>query len=235
MWLVLADRADEAAMWAFLGLKRRGLEPLEYILPEELVSGARFFQRLSGAREASCVELADGRRIDSVEVRGVLNRLTCLPQAKAGGPEGAYVAAEYHAWVMSWLAGLACPVLSPPGYGLLCGEARSDVEWAALARAASLDFDPLHRTCEDEARSGPPGDAAETVFVVAGEVVAPREDRLLDSACQELAALAGAPVLGVYFRTGPDGRRLFCEATALPDLRAGGRALLDAIGRALRA
>ncbi len=231
MWLVLADRADEAALWAYLGLKRRVLDPLEFVMPEELAAGARFHQFLSAGGDGSAVELRDGRRLEGSRLRGVLNRLAALPEPPPASPDSGYISNEYSAWLMSWLAGLACPVLSPPGCGMLCGDYRSDVEWRVLAAEAGLDFEPLRVGSEEDAV---PGESPlHTVFVVNGETIAGNAPEQVRSGCARLAELAGAPLLGLDFESGSGGW-LFRGASPLPDLRAGGAPLLDSLARALR-
>src|SRR5215831_9090260 len=79
MWLVLCDPTDDAALWAYAGLHRRGLAPLELVSPHALVYSTRSMHRI-GERGASFeILLPDGRKLASAAVKGVLNRWTSVP------------------------------------------------------------------------------------------------------------------------------------------------------------
>ena len=78
MWLILCSSDDLPAFWAYEGLKTRGLAPLELVRAETLAY-ARWEHRLGIDGVCFNMTLPDGRRIHNEDVRGVLNRLTCVP------------------------------------------------------------------------------------------------------------------------------------------------------------
>jgi hypothetical protein len=109
---------------------------------------------------------------------------------------------------------------------------------AALAARAGLSTAP-YRQSSDAAPARPAVPPASrrpsaTVFVVGGRVVAaPPVRPPLRDACRRLADLAGDDLLGIEVAPPDDGRREFVAATPVPDLRAGGEPLLDALALAL--
>lgn len=224
MWLVLCEPADEAALWAVVGLRRLGLDPVEVVVGEELLAGAIAHAVGRGGASLS-VHLPDGREIRSEEVRGVLNRLVDVPSAwlhRFGPEDQAYMAEEAHALLVSALHAFACPVLNPPQPAGLCGALRDDAQWRLLAAAAGLPAVPYgEATWADP----PVVEAATTALVVGGEVVGG------DPALAALAGLAATPLLGVGLDAGGRVR----SATPLPDLRRAGQPGLDALAEALAA
>jgi hypothetical protein len=87
-----------------------------------------------------------------------------------------------------------------------------------------------------ERRLFPAGTPTQQVVVVGESAFAPHSvPAYIRECCVRLAADAETPLLGVDFAHGPGGGWAFAGATPLPDLRAGGGPLLDALARALRA
>ena len=150
MWLVLASRHDTAALWAASRLRAR-LGSVKVLSPELLFRAARWEHRLGMAEHAACtfkLTLADGSIVDDSNVRGVLNRIACLPDDLfAGGLESdrAYARQEATALLMSWLASLPCPVLNRPSGRGLAGWWGQPFEWAVVAARCGL---PVARTEE---------------------------------------------------------------------------------------
>ena len=231
MWLVLCHTDDLAALWAWEGLRRRGLEPLE-LVTAEVLSCALHWNHLVGAEGASVeIQLAGGRRIASGEVRGALNRLQTVPipfWRSAEEKDRDYVLQELNAFYTSWIYSLPGRVLNPASASGLCGTWRHRSAWTRLAVQAGLDAVPFHSSGGGDVHS------TETVIVVNDEAVHPCAPPAVAAGCQRLAKLADTPLLGIGFAAGPEGQWLFAGATAVPDLRAGGEPLLDALAAALR-
>ncbi len=79
MWLVLCSAYDIPALWAYQGLRARGLAPVELVSAELLTNTLRWEHRLGSAGVSINISLADGRVIRGDRVRGTLNRLLSLP------------------------------------------------------------------------------------------------------------------------------------------------------------
>src|SRR6266436_964065 len=112
MWLLLCDRSDLSALWAYKGLRARGLE-LELLCTDVLGCALGWEHRLGADGVTIRIQLADGRTIDGAQLRGVLNRVTALPDAVATAASSGdrdYARQELQAFWLSWLAGLPCPI-----------------------------------------------------------------------------------------------------------------------------
>ncbi len=235
MWLAICEVSDVAGLWAVIGLRRLGVKPLEIVLPEELVFGARWSHGVGGSGADVRIRLRDGREIRSDRIAGVLNRLGEIPASwleRIRREDRDYVAQEWHALLTSSLTALACPVLNPPSPPSLCGAWRHTSEWRLLAAAAGLETLPFRMTSEAETPSA--ASLAGHGLVIGPEVVGPIPP-VLHERCISLAAAARTPLLGIDFGLTPEGQWCFQDATPLPDLRVGGRASLEALRRALGA
>src|SRR5689334_12216646 len=127
MWLVLCDARDLAALWAARGLAARGLAPVEIVTADLLATALRWEHEVSAREVGWSAALADSRVIRSDDVRGVLNRLERAPagQSDLTAPgDRDYARQELHAFALSWLTALACPVLNPASPAGLCGARR---------------------------------------------------------------------------------------------------------------
>ena len=243
MWIVLCHTNDLPALWAYQGLKARGLSPLELVSAEALASSLRWVHRVGTKETHFSVRLADGRELSDGNLRGVLNRLMTVPLhlwQSANETDRDYVAQELTAFYLSWLYGLPCPVINRPTPIGLGGQWRSESEWIHLAGQAGLTTRPYKRSAEDivEESSGyPPGFAtganSRVVFVVAGETVGASVPPDVIAGCLRLAKLAETELLGIEFVEGDQAEWTFASANPLPDLRRGGAALLDVLARAL--
>lgn len=223
-------------MWAAAGLRRMGLAPVEVVLPDELALDARLVHHVGTDGASVELRLRRGLTVRAEDLRGVLNRMVGVPQAALGplAPiDRDYVAEELQAALVSWLAGLACPVLNRPTPGFLCGPWRPPSGWRWLAARVGLPARPWRLASWDEPE--PPDPAERRVaLVVAGEVAGPVPDGLAPG-CVALAEAAGATLLGVVFASGADGAWRVDDATPLPELRHGGRGALEALLRAFQA
>ena len=228
MWLVTCQDADGDAVALAGRLRELGLEPLELVLATELVHGARWEHRVGGWGSRSRLRLADGREIDSDDVRGVLNRLLWITADGFLGASDAdreYAGGELHALVQSWLEGFGARAVNrPEGLGL-CGPWRTPDQWRALAREAGLAIRPFPEPSEEPL-------ALAAVLVLDGEIVedggAPAPVR---AGALRLAAAHDHDLVELRF----DADWGFADATLMPALVYGGRQRVHAVARALRA
>lgn len=238
MWLAICEPSDVSCLWAVAGLRRLGVEPLQIVLPAELVAGAKVAHHVDAGTATMSIRLRDGREISSDLVHGVLNRLLEVPAcwlARFRPRDADYVAEETQAMLASAMRALGCPVLNPADPATLPGRWRGVAEWRWLAAHAGLPTLPYRlSTWKEPAQPEPP--ERRTVLVVDGQVYGPgTHDRALVQGCAALAQDAATPLLGVDIAAWPDGTWLFDRATGLPDLRTGGLAGLRALKRALGA
>lgn len=237
MWLVLCPSTDVAALWAYEGLKSRGLTPLELVCAEELACSLHWEHHVSSSGNRITVTLADGRTIKHDAVRGVLNRLAYLPQehlALGDSSDRDYAQQELTAFYMSWLYAMPRPMLNVPTAQGLCGAWRHISEWVWLAGKAGLPTVPYRqssfdRSNEEQARGNLASAQApaNTVIVVNGHIAGALPSQHIADGCRRLAELSGTGLLGIEFTTDGTSSWTFSGATPLPDLRLGGEPLLD--------
>jgi hypothetical protein len=238
VWLVLCASTDTSALWAYQGLRARGLDPLMLVSAEQLVQSLHWEHRLGVEGVTVRITLADGREIRHDRIRGVLNRVMAVPAhyfATASATDRDYATQEIGAFYLSWLYALPGPVLNRPTPQGLCGPWRQTADWHALAGRAGLPVDVYRQTGFDAEvapfRSTPPD---RTIFVVADRVIAPpMTPPALDAGCRRFAELYGAALLGLDFTIAADGRWTLVSCSPMPDLCAGGSALLDALAQHL--
>ena len=236
MWLVLCDPTDRAALWAYAGLRDRGLVPLELISPHALVCSRRSVHRVDSRGARFEIDLPDGRRLSSGEVDGVLNRLSTVPVEHLvfdSEAETRYAVEELHALVLSWMACVGAVAVNRPSPRGLAGAWRSPAEWAMLARQAGLPTRPLRLSSLGARR--PPESLVNTrsLIVLGRHTFGDPVPESIGGACVTLAALAETDVLGVELCAHGDGGLAFAGATPLPDLRRGGDAFIAALHRHL--
>ncbi len=252
-WLVLASEFDDCARWVADGLATIGNEPVQFVTDSDL-AGATWSHHIGNGHignghvgnghgsVATRVDLADGRTIDSADIRATFNRLTWVPPVLVEplvADDRQYGLQELSALVISWLASLPAPTINPPDTRGLSGAWRSAAEWAVLAGEAGLATAPVVFDSAAEPAGGngwyamgPYGPFVEDVIVVGGAVFS--EADLPPSAVdayRRLAASSSTPVLGVAFAG--DGSGAVAGITPLPDLRAGSDAAIDAVAEAL--
>ena len=242
MWLVLSSEQDQSALWAFHGLRARGLRPLEWISAEMLPFALRWDHRVSASETSISITLADGRVITNSAVNGVLNRLTHVPlNHLAGNPDYDYATQEYSAFHMSWLYSLPQPMLNRACAQGLCGAWRHISEWVSLAARAGLPTPSYRQTSSDQfdemfeiRRLFPLQTPTTTCIVVQDQVIGDSMPSEIRAGCLRLAALSETPLLGIEFALGASREPwTFAGATPVPDLRLGGEALLDALALTL--
>lgn len=242
MWLLLCSKYDSSALWAYEGLRKRGLLPLELITDEMLLRGCKWEHRVGACEASISITLADGRVINNKNVRGTLNRLTHVPlKALAAIPDYEYATQEYAAFFMSWLYALPEPVINPSVAGGLSGAWRHASEWVSLAAQAGLPTPDYKQTSEDtidervELRRLLPAGLPTTHFIVVGNrLVGPSLPPETRAACVQLAKLAQTALLGIEMAQDPaSNSTVFASATPMPDLKLGGEPLLDALAAEL--
>jgi hypothetical protein len=228
-------RADDLpALWAYRGLKRRGLDPLEIFTPEALVYNRRLEHRLQASETITRIELADGRVLESAKLRGVLNRLSYLPVdhfRAALADDRPYAGLEQQAIFLSWMHALPGVVINRPWPRSLCGEFRSPAEWVWLAVKAGLPVLPYHQS-DGQALDYPLKNATYRMVAFDGQiynVFYPWVDESLRNSIHLLAGLSGLRLMGLDFLLNPAGEPQFVNATSLPDLQLGGDVLLDVL------
>lgn len=216
MWLILCEPYDRAAIWVYQRLRARGDVPTELVTPAQLVYAPRTKHWIASDDAGLEIVLADGRRIASSEVTGVLNRMVHLPTDHLGAvqqSDRAYAMEELSALVVSWLACLRNVINEPHPLGI-GGHDRHPTEWARLSRDAGFRLGHL--------RAG----AGSMCLVLDNEIFGPPTPPRSARACARLAAMSDTRLLGVLLdATSGD----FVAATPLPDLRVGGPPLLDAL------
>ncbi|MDH6708710.1 hypothetical protein P3T27_005456 [Kitasatospora sp. MAA19] len=230
MWLVLCDPGDLAGMWAYAGLRRRGLAPLELLSPGDLLFSARSVHRVDESGASFEVDLPDGRVLASRDVDGVLNRagyarvgaLAFATEADAG-----YAREELGALLLSLLGCLAPVAVNRPCATGLSGAWRPPAEWTVLAARAGLPAAPVRLSNRSEREPPPPGPDEGRVLVLGEQVFGARVPDEYAQACVRLARLAGTDLLGIDLRRDGGHRTVFGGADPMPDLRLGGDAFLD--------
>ena len=237
MYLVLCASHDFPALWAYEGLKGRGIAPLELIGVEALVCSLRWEHRLATDDGRVRIEMADGRIIQGAEVGGTLNRVLSVPTGhlQVANPEdGEYALQELNAFFMSWLRVLPGPVLNRPTPQGLCGQWRHVSEWLWLAAQAGLPTADYRLSSDEDSPAAasagsllPPGSPGRTVLVVAGQVVGAPAPSEVRNGCVRLAELADTELLGVQFAPSSTAEWTFVGATPFPDLTLGGEPFLD--------
>ncbi|HEY0323792.1 MAG TPA: hypothetical protein VGC66_22760 [Pyrinomonadaceae bacterium] len=244
MWLVLCSNDDLSALWAYQGLKERGLAPMELVSAEVLAHSLRWEHRLGADGTYTEITLPDGRTINNRSTRGTLNRLQAFPGylLRARASDRLYATQEFTAFFMSWLNALPAPVLNRPTAQGLSGPWRHISEWVWLASRASLPVPRYAETSREwtaqalySGRLVPANTPVETIIVVAGQAVCERAPAEIREGCIQLSRLSETELLGVEFVVSETGLWTFVGATPFPDLRLGGQMLLDELFSALKA
>jgi hypothetical protein len=242
MWLVICSAQDESALWAYQGLRMRGLNPVELVTAEMLTTNARWEHTVGVDGANINITLADGRVIDNRSVRGVVNRLTHVPLTHlSAAPDFEYATQEYTALFMSWLKALPAPMFNDVDTQGLSGAWRHVSEWACLANRAGLPTPAYTQTSHDEIdetlqvrRLVPEGTPTAMAITVGDRVFGPFLPPMVSRACRELARISKTQLLGIELAVGQAPHSwTFAGATPMPDLRLGGEPLLDALAISL--
>lgn len=217
MIVVVASRYDETAR----GLVARW-EPYDAALLtcEDLsVSGWRYY--LGSSQPSTAV--VGGREVSQGEIGGVLTRLPCVYEQELRHivpADRSYVAAEMTSFLLSWLSGLACPVLNRPTPTCLSGPNWRSEQWIAAAAKLGIPVRPMRREIT-RGRAG--AEEALEVPSITVTVVGDRSfgtvDEALTRQARRLADAASMDLLAVQFSCSePDA--YFVGANAWPDVTA---------------
>jgi hypothetical protein len=145
MLLVLCAITDTDALWLVDRIRKAGIE-VTVVTGELLAFARRRSHRLGCEGVVTSIELGNGTTITDANLTGVLNRLDGPPAAAwgfAAPAERDYAMAELHAFTLSWLSGLRCPVRNRPTASSLAGPAPHPWHAATAARRAGLAVPPL--------------------------------------------------------------------------------------------
>lgn len=246
MWLVLCDSADPSGPRAAHQLRWRGLKPLELVTSDALATARLWEHRISTHDTSIEIVLADGRRIHSTEIKGVLNRIVTFPPTQlkqAHKDDLAYAAHELFAFYVSWLNAFRSPVVNRPTSFGLSGAQRTASQWTAMAYCSGL---PICTWRVSSRHHGTPAMTPELFekvqeevrqIIVLGRAVVPSTiPRDIADGCRRLATSAKVDLLVIQFSTvniGDDSRWTFSSATTIPNLICGGEELIDALAHLL--
>lgn len=238
MWLVLCDANDASARWAAARLQTRLRGAVERFTAGELALAEFGEHRIDGSRTTLRFRVEGRPAVDGAAVDGVLNRLCAVPHGhwrRASDEDRAYVQQEMAAFTLSWLHALPCPVINRPSPQGLCGRWRQESEWVVLARRAGLPVGPYRLASTDdldatrgERRLVRPGMDLRTAVVIGSRTVGAMPEALVPG-CLRLAGLAETDLIGIDFAVDAGGAWTFAGAHPMPDLRAGGDAVVDGL------
>jgi hypothetical protein len=241
VYLVLCYEWDIPGLWAYRKLRNTGLAPIELVTAPQLALAQTWEHCLGDEGISLKISLHDGRLFDSSDIRGVLNRLTSIPQDLIGhavAEDREYASGELTAFYLSWLSSFRCVINRPTPQGL-AGAWRHRSEWALLAARAGLDA-PLYRQSsasrpEDGYGSFASSDDTVTnVIVLKDELFGAPVPRDVAEACGKLAASAESDLLGIDLLDSGNGKLAFAHATPVPDLTLGGDDLIKGLARTLQ-
>lgn len=260
MLLILCSITDTDALWFAEHVRRAGV-PVKVVTGELLAFARRRSHRLGRGGVHTTIELGDGTLIADASLTGVLNRLVEAPAAawaNAAVDERHYATAELHAFTLSWLSSLTCPVRNRPEPTYLAGLAPHPLRALAAAHSAGLPA-PSIRFDTSTATTGPEqliaaiysaaqraaGPEAEPVQLVCldGEPWTPLElpDDLVAGIGDTLRLIgADTSLIGLDFFVSPSRRGRpsswsFAGVAGLARLRNGGPALARRLSAVLTA
>ncbi len=244
MWLVLCEPDDASALWAYKGLQARNLNPIRMVTTSDLYFGVQWEHRLGRDGSSFNIKLADSTQIRDKEIRGVLNRI------RRPSPENfvliqpsdlSYVEEELFSFYLSWLHAINGPILNRPTPHGLSGCWHDYSEWLYLAARAGLPVPHFkqssHDFCEPDHFSISlirQRSQLLSVLVVDGHVTGEAMHPKITAGCRRLSLQTDTSLLGIYFSTEPNGKKIFAGATTHPNLRSGGESFLDHLAKALK-
>lgn len=215
MIVVIASRYDETAR----GLVARWQAHEAALLTCEDLSipGWRYY--LGSSLPSTAVVV--GRAVSSGEIGGVLTRVPCVNEQELlhiVPTDRSYVAAEMTSFLLSWLSGLACPVLNRPTPTCLSGPNWRREQWIAAAARLGIPVHPMQRKitrgiASVEEASEPP---SVTVIVVGDRCFGP-VDKALTKRARQLADAANVDLLAVEF-SASEPEAFFVGANTWPDV-----------------
>lgn len=235
MWTILCASHDHAAIWAWDGLRSRGLKPVELVTAECLAFSPAWDHRVGSDGAHVKIALQDGRVVCSSQICGVLNRLTAPSPdliAHAIPTDSEYATCELQAFYLSWLNSLSGVVINRPSPLGLSGGWRHTSEWAIRAARAGLRVASYRQSARDAADRGyfpltPEGVTPATVIVLRDKVFGAVMPEAINAACIRMARAENVEMFGIDLYQGAEGEWMFGYATPTPNLLIGGEPLLD--------
>ena len=244
MLLVLTALDDLAAL-SFVRASETAGTHCTVLTTEAMSFARRRSHRLSDDGVVTRLEMADGTVVSSSNVTGVVNRMLSPPDLAwrhATRQERDYASAELHAFTVSWLNALSCPVRNRPSPECLAGPVPHPFVAAAAAASAGLacptvrmgtghEREPARALLLAAASAAGAGSHMRQVVCLDGVVVADDAPPDVRSGVARLAGSLGLDeaLVGLDFVVAED-TWWFAGTTPLPELRLGGR---DLVGRLL--
>ena len=219
MLVILASRWDTAA--SAVAARWGPHQPVGIMTPQDL--SVRGWRQQPGATDTTGMDAVVVQRelIPQKEITGVLTRLQWVTDAEVidlAIPDRAYAAAEMHAFLLSWLSRLKCPVLNPPTPICLSGPFWRAEQWAHAAARAGIPVHAIRRDTQSDPTAGiPPPDASHAVTVIGRRAFGAADPVLLGYA-RRLAEIAGVALLTVRFCDDAGRGMTFVGADTLPAL-----------------
>ena len=141
-FIILAHPGDHTAVCVASALRRRhGPQAVRLVSVDEILLAPRWVHCVGARRVSTTVELHDGTALHSDSIGVVFNRLNYVDAAHfahASAADKDYAAMELFALLLSWLAGLPCPVINRPSPAGLGGAVQTLQDWLLLAVRAGL-------------------------------------------------------------------------------------------------
>lgn len=221
---VIGHPGDRVAVEIAAAIERRlGPGSVTLAWAEELML-AVWRHRVGGSVTTEIV-LRDGRALRSDALGGVFCRLTYAPTplfTRSTERDRQYAAAEGYALLLSWLAGLPCPVVNRPGPLGLSGPQLTPVQWLALAGRCGLRTRRTRLAAHGDAWREPLGGPPHEVHVVGHRVLGAVSESIAGP-CLQVARQAGCAVLGLHFAAArPAGEPVLCGVDTAPQLAGEG-------------
>lgn len=239
MWLILADDTDSSARWLYQQLKRDMRLDVRLASAITVASNVNWAFRASPPGTSPDFILADGQRISTDRLDGVLNRLTRIPPVQGSfvSPRAACEGdPEQTAHFVNWMYSLSIPVLNRPDILNLTGIWRRASDWTVMASVAGLlpapfraETPPAYHTEVALAADSRIDGLSRTVFVVGGRMVGEDVPASIADGCVCLSHILNCDLIAAHFCVNRAGAWLITGFSAQPDLRLGGEPLVDAI------
>jgi hypothetical protein len=143
--------------------------------------------------------VAGGNMLSSRDVGGVVTRLAAVPASElshVAAEDRSYVSSEMTAFLLAWLASLACPVLNRPTPNCLCGPNWRNEEWIHLAGRLGIPVRSIRHSTSQAAEAGAEPGVSVTIV---GQQCFGAVHPLLADYSRRLAVAAGAELLEVHF------------------------------------
>jgi len=141
-FLILAHHEDATAIGVAAALRRRHApNQIRVVSLDEIVLAPKWVYRIEEGHTCTELILHDGTVIQSHDIGVVFNRLqyVSMPHFTTAKREDRdYATMEMFALLVSWLAGLPCPVMNPVSSEGLNGPVYSSAKWQILAGKVGL-------------------------------------------------------------------------------------------------